>query len=1058
MIRQNIDGKGLPGRHAIWRGAAAAVVVLCASGLAHAAGLTYVDAYDDSPFSAGPQNIFASSGAALSTVLDNSATTAGDGKWGFLAAGAGGTVEESNTENNQELRMHAAVPNGNYDVYVAYWSGNVQEGIRAGVASSPGANPQFSRAAPAVQASAAAWLSNAVKPLDNTNSITDDNGVTATTRPANATGGATGNWTVNADPFYDHTPNGGDAARFMYLAQVNPAITPIMAAGGTGLDIFVDDIPSGSPNDTTRFDGLVYVAAGTPVFMTATIDRTTGDLKINNPTTQGLTGANGVITYTVSSTTGSLNSSVWNTITHNTAGVTQAGWAITAPVTPPDPPTAPSVTALTEAGTAATFAATTGQLDLGNVWRKSPIQDISVTMQLADGSTVRIDPTYTGTTYAVGDFNTDGAVNATDFALMMTNLHASQTGQTISQTYAKGDFNQNGAIDRNDFIAFRSAFCAVNSCTGAGGGAWGAMVAGTSVPEPSTWLLLATAGGLLVLFRRQSRLTFQNLYQGLATMMQGRKLATKFAAVAAATLTVLSAASSVQAQVTPVTGWLRNPVVQTTDTVNVFNGGTNSPTFGTGAADSNNNIQYYGSTANVHIDAGEEISLTGKMRVNRDLTNIPGTTIPSGDVRFGAWKKANTNAANGPGGGWLGYMAFIASGTGLGDLEVRNPDTQDFRNVIWVSNQGGASITSVAGPAPVCNAGMTCDPNPLTTDGVNVNFLANTGGAGTGRYFRLAQSTSNNQRNFQYNQTYSFTFHVGRYGTGDSEVSATVTQDTLYGDYNNDGTVNAADYTVWRDHLGQPGATLQNRDPATDAANPTVVQADYNIWRTGFGGQKYTWNIGGGTDFDGLFTPAANGGNPTFTSHVTFDFDRVGLLFGGGTHSTSADMTNVQFGKDVIQTLSLNVNTTTGVAKIANSLATPLTIDYYEISSAKGDLVKASWLGIDGTAASAPDGTGWDAAGGSDNTFLAEGNLSASLTLGSGVSTGSLGAIFNPATLATNRDLRFFIGLSNGSVIRGNVNYGPALGGGASVPEPGTMVMLLIGGAALAIGRRRYAR
>src|SRR5262249_46025955 len=32
------------------------------------------------------------------------------------------------------------------------------------------------------------------------------------------------------------------------------------------------------------------------------------------------------------------------------------------------------------------------------------------------------------------------------------------------------------------------------------------------------------------------------------------------------------------------------------------------------------------------------------------------------------------------------------------------------------------------------------------------------------------------------------------------------------GDYNNDGKVDAADYTVWRDHLGQSFA-LQNRDP-----------------------------------------------------------------------------------------------------------------------------------------------------------------------------------------------------------------------------------------------------
>src|SRR5260221_9204 len=127
MIRQNIDGKGLPGRHVVWRGAVAVAAVLCTTSLAHAVGLTYIDAYDDSAFSAGPQNLFNPSGGPLSIqtnpstgILDNAASTAGDQKWGFLAAGAGGTVEESNTENVSEMRMHAAVANGNYDVYVAF--------------------------------------------------------------------------------------------------------------------------------------------------------------------------------------------------------------------------------------------------------------------------------------------------------------------------------------------------------------------------------------------------------------------------------------------------------------------------------------------------------------------------------------------------------------------------------------------------------------------------------------------------------------------------------------------------------------------------------------------------------------------------------------------------------------------------------------------------------------------------------------------------------------------------------------------------------------------------
>lgn len=49
------------------------------------------------------------------------------------------------------------------------------------------------------------------------------------------------------------------------------------------------------------------------------------------------------------------------------------------------------------------------------------------------------------------------------------------------------------------------------------------------------------------------------------------------------------------------------------------------------------------------------------------------------------------------------------------------------------------------------------------------------------------------------------------------------------GDYNNDGKVNAADYTVWRDANGT-STTLPN-----DSTPGTVTAADYTVWVTNFG-------------------------------------------------------------------------------------------------------------------------------------------------------------------------------------------------------------------------------
>lgn len=52
----------------------------------------------------------------------------------------------------------------------------------------------------------------------------------------------------------------------------------------------------------------------------------------------------------------------------------------------------------------------------------------------------------------------------------------------------------------------------------------------------------------------------------------------------------------------------------------------------------------------------------------------------------------------------------------------------------------------------------------------------------------------------------------------------------LAGDYNNDGAVNAADYTVWRDNLGAPAGSMLN-----DASSAPVGEAQYLAWRSNFG-------------------------------------------------------------------------------------------------------------------------------------------------------------------------------------------------------------------------------
>jgi hypothetical protein len=52
----------------------------------------------------------------------------------------------------------------------------------------------------------------------------------------------------------------------------------------------------------------------------------------------------------------------------------------------------------------------------------------------------------------------------------------------------------------------------------------------------------------------------------------------------------------------------------------------------------------------------------------------------------------------------------------------------------------------------------------------------------------------------------------------------------LPGDYNQNGVVDAADYTTWRDHLGQPAGSLAN-----DVDGGAIGQAQYNTWKANFG-------------------------------------------------------------------------------------------------------------------------------------------------------------------------------------------------------------------------------
>ncbi len=73
---------------------------------------------------------------------------------------------------------------------------------------------------------------------------------------------------------------------------------------------------------------------------------------------------------------------------------------------------------------------------------------------------------------------------------------------------------------------------------------------------------------------------------------------------------------------------------------------------------------------------------------------------------------------------------------------------------------------------------------------------------------------------------------VGETTPGTAYFDNFIVQEVLAGDYNGNGIVDAADYTVWRDNVGQPVAAFSSADGTGDGE---IGAADYDLWKANFG-------------------------------------------------------------------------------------------------------------------------------------------------------------------------------------------------------------------------------
>ncbi|HEX4412313.1 MAG TPA: PEP-CTERM sorting domain-containing protein [Lacipirellulaceae bacterium] len=419
---------------------------------ASAVGLVYVDA-DPLGGNVGPLTAFESPKSDTSNL------------WGSRADfGSNSTLYESSVaEDSPEITqtLTGLTPGASYDVYAVYWSDQDENWtIRAGIAS-------------------------------GVNTLYDLTGPTGTNPIPNSTQGVAASLAV-----WDAPPAAGAAAPDTGTFVQRPSNPLIMLLGKAGtavadgsgnLPVFIDDVASAGAGRRTWFDGVAYAPAGTVVAATATLNRSTGLITINNPTAQNFDIK---AIHIESAASGGLNASTWNAV-HNS----NAGWTIT---TPADPPNTPYISLLEENGNGSTISLAPGggSISFGNVWNKSPYDHVVIWLTMADGSIAAMVPQFTGTVTANTDFNGDGVTNLADFQAMLANMQTNVSTGTKVEAFRKGDTNGDLSIDFADFSNFRTAYNAAH-----GAGAFNQLLA--QVPEPSSLALFAVLGALLTNFRRR---------------------------------------------------------------------------------------------------------------------------------------------------------------------------------------------------------------------------------------------------------------------------------------------------------------------------------------------------------------------------------------------------------------------------------------------------------------------------------------------------------------------------------------------------------------------------
>jgi len=234
---------------------------------------------------------------------------------------------------------------------------------------------------------------------------------------------------------------------------------------------------------------------GLPDQLTATVDRETGELSLNNP-------ANNDETFTIkgyeafSQTSEAFDASAFTPIAGN-KDVNGDGSIDSDDVWQQMNAEADNLAEVTLGETELNPGTS---INLGQVWQRSVgvLEDLEVEVLFADGDQASIPIGFNGPTPADADFDLDGDIDLDDFDILASNLFSEFDDATAERAaYLGGDLNLDGEVQVDDFLEFRELFAAAPN-------GMDASALPAAIPEPASAALL-TLGGLIVGGRRRRR-------------------------------------------------------------------------------------------------------------------------------------------------------------------------------------------------------------------------------------------------------------------------------------------------------------------------------------------------------------------------------------------------------------------------------------------------------------------------------------------------------------------------------------------------------------------------